>query len=157
MARRKAGELVTRTVAVAAIVRITGLTRGAVQQRIGRAVKAGDLHRAKVSPDRFEAGALGAWAAGKWPEYAEAIGEHWPRPMSIKGKSATIVLTVGRARIHQPPGTLAACHALIAEQIERIERLEQELAEARAEADRERTDAQRWRDFQHKSKPHGNW
>lgn len=151
MARRKAGELVKRADAMAAIAQITGLTRGAAQQHIVRAVTAGDLHRANRSPDRFEAGALGTWAAGKWPEYAEAIGEHWPRPMSIKGKPATVELIGCRGRVHQPPGTLAACHTLIAEQSGRIARLEQALAEARAEADRERADAERWRDFQMKS------
>ena len=157
MARRKAGELVARAAAVAAIAQITGLTRGAAQQHIVRAVTAGDLHRANLNPDRFEAGALGAWAAGKWPKHAEAIGEHWPRPMSIEGKPATVELIGCRGRVHQPPGTLAACHALIAEQSERIERLEQALAEARAEARRERVDAQRWRDFTGKCGRRDDW
>jgi hypothetical protein len=122
MTRRKAGELVTRAVAVAAIMKITGLTYGAVQQHIVRAVTAGDLRRAKLSPDRFEALALGTWARRKWPRHFFAIIAHWPFEMRIIG---------GHAQIHQPPGTLAACQALIAEQTDRIEQLEQELAEVR--------------------------
>jgi hypothetical protein len=53
------------------------------------------------------------------------------------------------------PATIAACHAAIREQAQRIAALEDELAERTREAEELRPDADRWREFRRKSARRG--
>lgn len=131
-----ADSAITRTDAVRRLQEATGDTKGAVQQRIQRALKAGTLTRRSRNPNTFTAGKLGAWAAQQWPACAEAIAAVLPMWTTIVPKSAHQVVRGHSPRVIACPGDLAGAQAKIAEQDARIAELEQQVAAERAEKKR---------------------
>jgi hypothetical protein len=114
-----------------------------MRERIRYAVENRELTEARRQGTKcYVYGRLIAWAQDKWPgRYGDLVAIRDP---IVRGVNGMLPGLGGKSGGYQTPSTLLECQAQLAQAMERIFALEEQLAVARGDAEQLRPDAEAW-------------